>query len=309
MPDMNGPYDLLILGGGTAGLTAAVYARRAGKTVLVLEKESLGGQISSSPHVENFPSVAAVSGMEFADRLYEQATALGAEVEIENAVSLSREGENWTVKTDYGAHTGRTLVIATGMTHKRLGLDGEEDLVGRGVSFCAVCDGALFRGKDVAVAGGGNTALQDAIFLSEFCRSVTVIHRRDAFRAEQHVVDTAKGKSNLSFRMNRVITELRGGELLTGLTLRDTVTGETEVLPVSGLFEAVGYQPQNELYRDFLALDEAGFIVAGEDCLTSVPGVFAAGDCRAKSVRQLTTAAADGTVAALAAIHYLDGGR
>ena len=296
-------FDIIIVGGGPAGLTAAIYARRAGKSVLLLEKESFGGQIASSPCVENFPGHMAISGTELADLLYSQAENLGARIELEEVVSIE-DGENKTVVTDYGSYTCKALVLATGMKHRTLGLPGE-DVLG-GISFCAVCDGAFHEGRDVAVVGGGNTALQDALFLADICKNVTVIHRRDTFRGDPILVEKLKAKNNVTFLMECEISALHGEGSLAGMSVRNVKTGETKEIAVTGLFEAVGQLPEKELTAPIVKLDESGFIAAGESCLTNVSGVFAAGDCRAKEVRQLTTACADGAVAALAAVQYCE---
>ena len=294
-------FDIIIIGGGPAGLTAAIYARRAGKSVLLLEKESFGGQIASSPCVENFPGHKAISGTELADLLYSQAEDLGARIELEEVLSVE-DGDPKTVTTDYGTYTCRALILATGMKHRTLGLPNEE-LLG-GVSFCAVCDGAFHTGKQVAVVGGGNTALQDALFLSDICAGVTLIHRRDAFRGDPILVEKLRQRENVTFLLDSVITALQGAGSLTGLTVANLKTGEVKELAVTGLFEAVGQMPEKALTEPLVTLDESGFIAAGESCLTNAAGIFAAGDCRAKEVRQLTTACADGAVAALVAVQY-----
>lgn len=299
-------YDILIIGGGPAGLTAATYARRAGKSVLVIEKNAFGGQITWSPKVENFPGILSLSGTELGDRLLEQAMEQGAEAELEEVVGVSVGADGVkTVQCESGAQfQGRALIIAVGAKPRMLGLPREEALVGNGVCFCAVCDGAFYAGQDVAVCGGGNAALQDALLLSEKCRRVTLIHRRDSFRGEQKLVEALRKRDNVDFLLNAQITGLLGENELSGLTLSQN--DETRTLPVSGLFVAVGHQPDNAVFTELLDLDAAGYAQAGEDCLTKSAGVFVAGDCRAKGVRQLTTAAADGSVAALAACRYLD---
>ena len=298
---MSSHFDIIIAGGGPAGLTAAIYARRAGKQVLLLEKESFGGQIASSPKVENFPGFSAISGAELADRLYAQAEALGAVIELEEVLSIEG-GTPHKVTTDYNTYTCSAVILATGMKHRSLGLPGE--LTMSGVSFCAVCDGAFHTGRDVAVCGGGNTALQDALYLADICRSVTLIHRRSEFRADPILVEALKRRPNAVILTDTVVDALLGEKVLTGLALRNTVTGETRQLPVSGLFEAVGQQPETRLAAALSVTGEDGFIPAGESCLTGVPGIFAAGDCRSKEIRQLTTACADGAVAALTACQY-----
>jgi len=295
-------FDIIIVGGGPAGLTAAVYARRAGKSVLLLEKESFGGQIASSPKVENFPGFAAISGAELADRLYAQAEALGASIELEEVLEV-RKGAPHTVTTDYNSYTCTALILATGMKHRTLGLDNEDGIAG--VSYCAVCDGAFYTGKDTAVCGGGNTALQDALYLADICHHVTLIHRRKEFRADPVLVDALGKRENVTVLLDTVPEAFfSDGGSLTGLVLRNTVTGSSSALHVDGLFVAVGQQPEAALAKALSVADESGFISAGEDCLTAAEGIFAAGDCRVKEVRQLTTACADGAVAALAACRY-----
>ena len=298
-------YDIIIIGGGPAGLTAATYGRRAGKSVLVIEKNAFGGQITWSPKVENFPGFLSISGTELGDKLLEQAMEQGAEVELEEVASLSLEGEVKTVHCLSGVEfQGKAVIIATGARPKSLGLPGEEELVGSGVCFCAVCDGAFYKDQDVAVAGGGNSALQDALLLSEKCRKVTLIHRRDSFRGEARLVEALRQRSNVEFMLDTRITGVLGEEQLRGITVE--TGGESRELPVTGLFVAVGHEPDLGAFSAYMELDSRGYAVSGEQCLTRTPGVFVAGDCRSKAIRQLTTAAADGTAAALAACEWLD---
>ncbi len=296
-------YDLIVVGAGPAGMTAALYALRAGKTVLVIEKNSFGGQITYSPKVENYPGTLQMSGAEFADRLLEQILAQGAEVELEKVVSVTDEGDCKRVRTEEGgAYSARAVVLATGAKHRMLGLPGEEELVGNGISFCAVCDGAFYSGRTVAVAGGGNSALQEALLLAETCSQVIVIQNLPAFTGEQRLIHALLERPNVRVLFGTVITGLEAeqGEL-RGLRLRNS-DGEEQRLAVDGLFVAIGLIPDNAAFANLTRLDEAGYIIAGEDCRTDTPGVYVAGDCRTKAVRQLTTAAADGAVAALAAI-------
>ncbi len=297
--------DIIIIGAGPAGLTAAIYALRAGKSVLVLEKELFGGQITYSPSVENYPGYKQISGNEFAENLIDQATSLGAEIELAEVVQIL-EGPVKTVITDGGRYECRSVIIASGSRHRHLGLPREEELVGAGVSYCAVCDGAFFKGKTVAVAGGGDAALQDAIFLSDRCQHVSIIHRRDTFRGEARLEAILRSRGNVEFVMDSVIESLEGDKKLSGITVRNKKTGEERKLPLDGLFVAVGQEPQNAPFADIVALDVSGYADAGEDCATKVPGIFVAGDCRRKSVRQLTTAVGDGAVAGLAAVNYIN---
>jgi len=298
-------YDIIIVGGGPAGLTAATYARRAGKSVLVIEKNAFGGQITWSPKVENFPSVVSISGTELGDRLLEQAMEQGAEVELEEVIGVSVDGDIKTLRCESGAEfQGRALIIATGAKPRMLGLPREEELVGSGVCFCAVCDGAFYKGCDVAVNGGGNSALQDAVLLSEKCSKVYLIHRRDSFRGEAALVEVLRKKSNVEFVLEASVTALEGENELTAITVNQK--GAERRIPVQGLFVAIGHAPDNGIFSELVELDRAGYAASGESCMTKTPGVFVAGDCRAKSVHQLTTAVADGSVAALAACSWLD---
>lgn len=298
-------YDMIIVGAGTAGLSAAIYGARAGKNVLVLEANTYGGQIVRSSEVENYPGIAHISGYEFAQNLYDQAVNLGAAVEFENVVEIRADGQEKYVVTEDNEYTARAVILATGAVNRPLGVDGEDDFVGAGISYCATCDGAFFKGKDVAVVGGGSTALEDALFLSAYCRKVYLIHRRDAFRGEQKYVDNLKTKDNIEFVLNSQVTALKGNDFLEAVDVKNKVSGETVTLPVSGLFVAIGQMPQNGPFAGLINLDDGGYIAAGEDCRTNVEGIFTAGDCRTKTVRQLTTAASDGAAAALAACEYL----
>lgn len=293
-------YDIIVIGAGTAGLTAAIYGLRAGKNVLVLEQAIYGGQIINTPAVENYPGIEQISGYEFAARLYGQAEKLGMEYRSEKVTGLET-GKEKTVKTDKAAYRAKTVIIATGAKNRPLGVEEEESYIGKGLSYCATCDGMFFRGKTVAVVGGGNTALEDAAFLSNYCEKVYLIHRREQFRGEERQVAQLREKENVEFLLNKTVTALEGNTVLQAVTICDKVSGEEERLALNGLFVAIGRVPSNEAFADVIELDENGYILAGEDCHTSAEGIFAAGDCRKKTVRQLTTAAADGAVAALAA--------
>ena len=299
-------HDIIIIGAGPAGLTAAVYAERAGKNALIIESENFGGQITFSPKIENYPAMKSISGNEFASYLMEQAIGLGAETEFAKVTAVEEKDNLKTVVTDEGSHSCRAVIIATGLKHRKLGLEREKELTGSGVSYCAVCDGAFYKGKTVAVAGGGNTALSDALFLSSYCEKVYLIHRRDKFRGEDSLAEQLKKRANVQFLLSAEVTALLGENFLSGIKVKEKLSGKTVRLDVEGLFVAVGQVPENEIFKDLIALDDDGYIDAGEDCVTNRPGIFAAGDCRRKSVRQLTTAAADGSVAALGACKYID---
>ncbi len=299
-------YDVIVAGSGPAGLTAAVYARRAGKTVLVLEKETFGGQITYSPKVENFPGVLEASGSAIAEKLMEQAVSLGAEVELDTVLRAEKDDEGVLVTGEYGTYRGRTLIIAAGSRHRRLGLANENELIGRGVSYCAVCDGAFCKGRRVAVVGGGNTALQDAVLLSDCCEHVTVIQNLDFLTGEEALQKTLARRDNVTVVLGAVVDALNGTDALESLTVRTAATGETFDLPVAGVFIAVGMQPDNGPFAEVCAIDENGYVLAGEDCETGLDGVYAAGDCRTKTVRQAATACGDGAVAAIAACRYID---
>lgn len=296
-------YDIIIIGGGPAGLVAAVYAGRANKTVLVLEKGTFGGQITSSPKVENIPGFLQVTGNEFAEKLIEQAMELGAEIECCEALKLI-DGEVKTVVTDEGEYQGKTVIIATGTKHRLLGLPGEEELVGDGISFCAVCDGAFYEGKTVGVIGGGNSALQEAILLSETSKKVYVIQNLDFFTGEEKLVEQLKTKENVEIILGHVVAEYLADDQFRGVVITNEA-GDTREIALDGLFLAVGLLPQNDAFSDVVTLDERGYVSANEACTTNLPGVFVAGDCRTKAVRQVATAASDGAIAALAAISFL----
>ena len=299
-------YEILIVGGGPAGLTAAIYAARAGKHVAVLERGSTGGQIISAPLVENYPGIPSVSGTELARQMTEQACTFGAEIVYTEAVGLEKTPTGFRVLCMDGVREAKAVILATGAAHRSLGLAAEEALTGCGVSYCAVCDGAFYEGLDVAVVGGGDTALQDALFLANTCRSVTLIHRRDAFRASAQLVRRAQAQENIRILRSCTVQKLLlSDDSLQGAELFNGKTGETERIYVEGLFIAVGQTPQSAPFEDAVAT-ENGYYLAGEDTKTSLPGIFAAGDGRKKQVRQLTTAVSDGAAAALAACRWLD---
>lgn len=300
--------DVIVVGGGPAGMTAALYALRNGKSALVLEKSGFGGQITSSPRVENYPGYAAISGSALADAMMEQIMALGAEVELEEAVSVRSEGGVRVVETADGKRfEGKAVVLATGMKHRLLGLPGEEELLGSGISVCAVCDGAFHTGCEVAVVGGGDTALQDALFLANNCAKVTLIHRRDEFRGEKKLVEQVLARENIEVLYSHTVERyVRHDGMFAGVVVRDKKSGEEKELLLSGVFLAVGHSPESAGFESVVPTDADGFFAVGEDTETPTEGVFVAGDCRAKAVRQLTTAVGDGAAAALAACRFID---
>ena len=301
-------YDIIVIGGGPAGMTAALYALRNGKSVLVLEKHGFGGQITYSPKVENYPGTIQMSGNEFADKLLEQILALGAEVELEKAVAVEEADGHKLVRTEEGnAFEAMAVVIATGVKHRMLGLPGENELVGNGISFCAVCDGDFFSGQTVCVAGGGNSALQEAILLAEKCKEVIILQDLPELTGEATLQTILKHRANVTIETNRKIVGVQAGDDgLTGVTVEDRLTGWQRTIPAEGLFIAIGLIPENGPFADLADLNSYGYFASGEDCLTKTPGVYVAGDCRSKSIRQLTTACADGAVAALAACRYVN---
>ncbi len=299
-------YDIIIIGAGPAGLTAALYGLRADKKVLIIEKENFGGQITFSPKVENYPTQKQISGSELAQLMLDQVMEHGADIELAEVIGILNEEDKKIVVTNSGEYEGRSVIIAVGSKHRQLGLPRENELVGKGVSYCAVCDGAFFSGMDVAVVGGGNTALQEAIMLSEYCTHVTIVQNLSAMTGEGRLVAALEKKSNVTMIFDTVVTELLGEEELNGLSLRNTKTEQITSLPVNGVFVAIGQVPENECFTNVTALNDYGYIVADERCLTDTDGIFVAGDCRTKQVRQITTATGDGAVAALAACRYVD---
>lgn len=297
--------DIIVIGAGASGMTAALYALRNGKSVTVLEEETFGGQIASSPRVENFPTIKEIAGSEFSDRLFEQITALGAEVELEKALSVEKKGKGFVVKTDYGERECKSVIIAVGVKHKHLRFPNEENLVGHGISYCAICDGAFYTGEEVALVGDGNTALQYALLLAGFCPKVYIYTLFDRFFGDESLVKTLKSKPNIIWKPNTALTSYIGENELEGFRYKDADGNEKEHL-IKALFVAIGQVPDNKKFENLVALDKDGYIASDETCVTATDGVYAAGDCRTKKIRQLTTSVADGAVAALAACAYID---
>ena len=298
-------YDIIIIGAGPAGLTAAIYAKRASKNVLVLEAKSYGGQIINTLDIENYPVEAHISGFDFATKLYNQTKELGAEIKFEKVVDINDKGQVKEVITTKNTYTSKAVIVATGSENRKLGIEKEDELIGKGISYCATCDGAFFRKKNVAVVGGGNTALEDALYLSDLVNKVYLIHRRDEFRGEESTVRRLKEKENIEFVYNSNVTKLNAKERLESIEVTHK-DGSTRTIEVDGLFVAVGRIPENENFAKLINLDNSGYIIANEDCKTNVAGIFVAGDNRTKEVRQLVTATSDGAIAATAAIKYIN---
>ena len=297
--------DILVIGAGPAGLTAALYARRGEKEVTVVEKGAFGGQMTFSPRIENYPGFESVSGTELADAMVGQVLAQGASLEPDEIKSIEKTDGGFRAVGEFGSYEAKTVIIAAGAKHRQLGVEGESRFTGEGISYCAVCDGAFYKGKRVAVIGGGNSALQEAVLLSEGCERVTLVQNLDYFTGEQKLVDTLKTKPNVDFITGTVVTEFLGETDLTGIRISGK-DGE-RVLEVDGVFVAIGLVPQNGFASGLVSLDKWGYVPSGENTLTDCEGVFVAGDCRSKGIRQIATAVADGATAALAAIRYIDG--
>ena len=298
-------YDVIIIGAGTAGLSSAIYVLRSGKSVLLLEKSYYGGQIVNATDIENYPAIKKISGYDFATALYEQALSLGADIEYENAVSIENGIYEKTVFTEKNSYKCRSIIIATGLQKRRLNIENEEKFTGKGVSQCAVCDGAFYTDKPVAVAGGGNTALEDALLLSEYCSKVYIIHRRKEFKGEKILAEKLTKRENISYMLNCTLTALNGSEKLESISVISNDSKIPNDITVSGLFVAIGQVPENKAFSDIVELDEYGYIIS-DDCCTCAEGIFTAGDCRKKDIKQLATAVADGAVAGIKACEYIN---
>lgn len=298
-------YDIVIIGAGPAGLAAAVYAGRASKKVLVLEAKVYGGQIVNTLDIENYPAEEHISGYDFATKLYNQAKNFGAEIIFEEVTGIENGGKQKKVVTTNNVYKADAIIIATGSENRKLELPNEEQLVGKGISYCATCDGAFYKNKKVAVVGGGNTALEDTLYLADIAEKVYLIHRRDEFRGENSTVNRLKDKKNIQLVLNSSVTRLNASDKLESIEVVNT-DGETRIIEVDGLFVAIGRTPENKAFADLIKLDDAGYIKADEKCHTNVDGIFVAGDNRAKDVRQLVTAVSDGAIAATEAVKYIE---
>ena len=298
-------YDIIIIGGGPAGLTAAIYAKRASKSVLVLEKETAGGQITLSPLVENIPGFESISGSDVADKLMNQVLAQGADLDLGEAVSITDHGSYKTVKTDMGEeHSAKAVIIATGAAHRHLGLPNEDQFIGNGISFCAVCDGAFYKGKTVALVGGGNSALVEAVMLADLVKKLYILQDLPFLTGEQKMQDKLRAKENVEILTGVKVKGFLGEKELSGIVIEQD--GIEKSMTVDGLFVAIGTVPQNDAFAGLIDLDERGYVIAADNINTKTPGIFVAGDCRVKRVRQVTTAVSDGAEAGLAAASYVD---
>lgn len=297
--------DIIIIGAGPAGLTSAIYARRANKSVLLLESLSYGGKIIEAKEVENYPGFKSISGYDLATNLYNQAMGLGAEIKYEKVINIKDLGNIKKVVTTEGEYETKAVIIATGVQNRKLGLKNENDLLGKGISYCATCDGAFYKKKIVSVVGGGNTAISDALFLVDYCKKVYVIYRGDTLRADKITVNKLKKKDNMEFIYNTNVTELIGKEKLEKIEIKDN-DGNIKVMDMDGLFVAIGHEPANSIFDGLIDMDKAGYIIGDEACRTNIKGIYVAGDTREKDVRQLTTATSDGTIAAITAIKEMD---
>lgn len=299
-------YDIAVIGAGPAGLTSALYALRADKTVVVLEKATFGGQITFSPKLENYPGTGTLSGNEFASKLVEQVMEQGADIELEDVVSVSKNGDVFTVVTEDTEYEAKSVIIATGARHRMLGLENEENLVGNGISFCAVCDGAFYKDQTVAVIGGGNSALQEALLLSSLCKKVYVVQNLAFLTGEERLAKELESKDNVEIILSNVVVKFNGEDELQSIVVKNTETEEEKTITIDGVFIAIGLIPQNDAFAELINLDSYGYADSDEDCTTRTEGIFVAGDCRKKKIRQVATAVGDGAVAALAACNYID---
>lgn len=301
-------YDVVVIGGGPAGLTAALYSLRAGRSVLVIEKEGFGGQMTYSPKIENYPGFTSISGNELAANMVEQVIAQGAEITMEEVIRIdtARTDNIKVITTDIGAYEARAVIIAVGVKHRLLNVPGEEKFLGEGISFCALCDGAFYEGKEVAVIGGGNSALQEAILLSKTSKKVTIIQNLDFLTGEKKLIDILENTPNVEIILGYTVDSFEGDEKITGVTIRSAKDSSTKTVAIDGVFTAIGLAPANDRFSNVAALDERGYFAADESGITSTKGIFVAGDCRTKRVRQISAACSDGAWCSVAAGEYLD---
>ena len=299
-------YDLAIVGGGPAGLSAALYAGRAGLSCIVLEKLFFGGQMLKTSEIDNYPGAPGIRDVySFSESMREQAAAFGAEFRTEEVIEVRENGGTKTVVTTRGEYHAKALILATGAFPKKLGVPGEEEYAAKGVSYCATCDGAFFKNKTAAVIGGGDTALEDALFLSAICKTVYIVHRRDTFRGARHLYNRAKKAGNIHFVLNSTVSEIAGDQTVTGVKVRNVKDGTEMLIETNAVFIAVGSTPDSSVFKGFVKLDKNGYIVTDDKLQSSVPGVFAAGDVRQKTLRQIITAASDGAESVYSVQKYI----
>lgn len=299
-------YDILIIGGGAAGMTAALYSLRSGKSVLLIEKETIGGQISKSPRVENFPSIKEISGTEFSDKLFDQIMDLGCEFELDTVLSVNKENNLFTITGEYNNYLAKAVIIATGLEHRKINIEHEDELIGKGVSYCAVCDGAFYKDEEVCLIGDANTALQYAILLSNYCKKVYVCTLFDRFFGDDLLIKRLRSRNNIDITHNIALQEFKYNDELTGLVFKNTQDGSIYEIDVKACFIAIGQVPKNDIFSNLVDLDQNGYILVDGDLQTKTEGLFVAGDCRQKKVRQLTTAVSDGAMASVGAVSYID---
>ncbi|MBU5308180.1 thioredoxin-disulfide reductase [Clostridioides mangenotii] len=300
--------DVIVIGAGPAGLTAALYAVRAGLSVAVYEKSVYGGQVTGTAEVENYPSIQKISGFDFANNIYNQSISQGVEINFEEVEKIEDKGNYKIVKTTSGEHESKTVIIANGVERRKLGCRGEKEFTGKGVTYCATCDGAFFKNQDVAIVGGGNTALEDALFLANNCTKVYLIHRRDSFRGDKILIDAVLKRENIEIIYDSGVDEITGDSKVREIKIKNLKDDSISTITVNGIFVAIGLEPKNQMFSNILELDKAGYIVADESCTTKVEGVFVAGDNRTKFLRQIITAASDGAIAAVQAANYVNTG-
>ncbi|MCI8629512.1 MAG: thioredoxin-disulfide reductase [Firmicutes bacterium] len=298
-------HDIIIIGAGPAGITAAIYALRAGVSVTIFDRNLYGGQAAITAQIENYPAIKSITGAMFAQKLYQQAIDLNANILFEEVISVDFSDAFQTITTNKNTYTAKTVIVATGVKRRELNCEGEKQFAGKGVSYCATCDGAFFRNKNVVVVGGGNTALEDALFLSNQCRNVTLIHRRDTFRAEKHLVDAVLSRYNITILYDSNVKSIKGNHVVNAIDVYHTKQNQTTTIETDGVFIAIGYEPDNEMVSHYLNVNTEGYIVSDEYCHTNIEGVFVAGDTRTKHLRQIITACADGAVAGVSAVSYI----
>lgn len=299
-------YDIIIIGAGPSGMTAGIYAGIARKKVLILEKEAYGGQILKANCVKNYPGLSNVSGIEYAEKLYNQVKELNIDIKFENAIEIKNYDDEKVVITNKNNYKAKTVIIASGAKNRKLGLNNEDNLIGKGLSYCSTCDGMFFKDKVVAITGGGNNAIDDALYLSNICKKVYVIYRRKEFKFDSINLSNLRKKDNVEFILDTIITDLKGKDRLESISLEKNDTREISTLNIDGLFIAIGHIPVSDMCNNLIETDKFGYIISNEDCTTNIDGIFASGDIRVKDIRQLTTACSDGTISAINACKYIE---